>query len=109
MNKENKLSYEDFCGTNCRRLYFVDWRGVSREILRIDCNGKSDDDIRAEAFKKMHEFCEERNFTIYYTRSWNADGMTIYDVGSHTEFFHLVPELEWKGRKDAGTENNCNQ
>ena len=40
-----------------------------------------------ESFKIFREFCTERNFKIYYVRSWSPNGKTIYDVGSHTEFF----------------------
>ena len=35
-------------------------------------------------------------FVRYYTRTWEEDGMTKIDVGSHTEFFY------WEG-KDAET------
>lgn len=38
------------------------------------------------------------NYKIYYTRYWNTDDNgkfhRIYDVGSHTEFFHLIDEGE---------------
>ena len=43
-----------------------------------------------DAMKEIHKFCEDRNFKIYYTRSWrNKDGLKVFDVGSHTEFFYL--------------------
>lgn len=42
-----------------------------------------------EAVKAIHEFCDERNFHIYYTRIWVADGEKWFDVGSHTEYFCL--------------------
>ena len=46
-----------------------------------------------ESFKIMREFCEERNFKIYYVRSWcRPDGEKYYDVGSHTEFFVEIEE-----------------
>lgn len=37
------------------------------------------------------------NYKIYYTRYWNVDEERfhrVYDVGSHTEFFHLIEEEE---------------
>lgn len=41
-----------------------------------------------ESWKMIHGFCDERNFKIYYVRSWNTEnGEKHYDVGSHTEFF----------------------
>lgn len=43
-----------------------------------------------EAWKYIHQFCKERNFKIYYVRGWMDNNNRItYDVGSHTEFFHL--------------------
>ena len=40
-----------------------------------------------------HAFCDERNFRIYYVRSWiTPKGEKYYDVGSHTEFFVEVNE-----------------
>ena len=37
-------------------------------------------------------FCNERNFTIYYYRTWERDNVKVFDVGSHTEFFYLKEE-----------------
>lgn len=39
------------------------------------------------------------NYKIYYTRYWDNDNNNgklhrTYDVGSHTEFFHLIDEGE---------------
>lgn len=33
------------------------------------------------------------NFKIYYIRTWVDNGVEIYDVGSHTEFFHVIPNF----------------
>lgn len=40
----------------------------------------------------IRAFCEERDFHIYYIRSWEHDD-TCYDVGSHTEFFRVRPAI----------------
>lgn len=74
----------------------------TREIAKIndlhnDGTPKSDQEIMSEAQKLIHAFCDERNFKIYYVRVWNADGKTVFDVGSHTEFFHLIPEVNFSG------------
>jgi hypothetical protein len=46
-----------------------------------------------EVMREIYKFCENHNFKIYYVRSWeHYIGETYrktYDVGSHTEFFHL--------------------
>lgn len=41
-----------------------------------------------ESSKIYHKFCADRNFHIYYVRSWTTkNGERYYDVGSHTEYF----------------------
>ena len=45
-----------------------------------------------ESWDIIHKFCEERNFKIYYVRTWTTNGEKKYDVGSHTEFFIEVEE-----------------
>ena len=47
-----------------------------------------------EALALINAFCEDRSFRIYYTRIWNRDDTTIFDVGSHTEFFYLTPKID---------------
>lgn len=64
------------------KLYFENSYGEERIIAEVKDEN--------EAFKEINKFCEERNFKIYYVRSWMKDGRKIYDVGSHTEFFHLA-------------------
>lgn len=64
------------------KLYFENSYGEERVIAEVA--------NEQEAFKEIHKFCEERNFKIYYTRSWMVDGRKKYDVGSHTEFFYLA-------------------
>lgn len=70
----------------------------TREIAKLydhDRGGraKTDAEILSEAMLHIKAFTSEHNFKIYYTRIWNADGETIFDVGSYTEFFHLIPEV----------------
>ncbi|OUO16205.1 hypothetical protein [Flavonifractor sp. An4] len=74
--------------------------GRTREIAKIydydrDGRAKTDKEIRSEAMLHIRAFAAERNFKIYYVRIWNKDGVTVFDVGSHTEFFHLIPEVNW--------------
>lgn len=83
------------------KLYFVNSKRVSREIMSLDGTHMTDAQIRKVAFAKMNEFCDERNFKIYYVRSWNEPGRTVFDVGSHTEFFHLVPEVKFEAEKET--------
>lgn len=77
------------------------------EINDLDDSGqpKSEQDILDEAYLLIHAFCAERNFKIYYFRTWNRNGTTIFDVGSHTEFFHLTPAVNFCGDTERGTQN----
>ena len=64
------------------KLYFENSKGKRRIISKP----KTEED----AFEFIHAFCEERDFRIYYTRTWrDKDGLKVFDVGSHTEFFLL--------------------
>ena len=47
-----------------------------------------------ESFKEINKFCDERNFEIYYIRSWIIGNRKKYDVGSWSEFFYLELEDE---------------
>lgn len=64
------------------KLYFENSYGEKRII--------SEPETEQEAMKEIHKFCDDRNFKIYYTRSWNTeDGLKKFDVGSWSEFFYL--------------------
>ena len=50
---------------------------------------------RQDAFKVINKFLSDHNYKSYYTRTWFADDnkkKEIVDVGSHSEFFHIVKE-----------------
>lgn len=68
-------------------------RGRQRRIGHINSGGKTYVDIEREAMAMMKEFCDERNFKIYYYRKWNRDGESCFDVGSHTELFLVKPAI----------------
>lgn len=69
------------------KLYFENSMGERRLI--------AEPTTEEEANKEIHKFCENRNFKIYYTRSWrDDDGLKVFDVGSHTEFFYLDDKNE---------------
>ena len=64
------------------KLYFKNSHGERRII--------AEPETEEEAYKEMRKFCEDRNFKIYYIRSWmTSDGLKKFDVGSWTEFFYL--------------------
>ena len=62
-----------------RNLYFIDSYGQYR-ILE-----PSIEKNRVSAAIKS--FLDDHGFKSYYTRIWETKEGTMYDVGSHTEFF----------------------
>lgn len=62
-----------------RTIYFIDRFGDYR-VIKENVTEK-------EARELIAEFLEAYEFKSYYTRSWNTDEGTMYDVGSHSEFF----------------------
>lgn len=94
-------------------LIFKGSRGNKKKIAIIKDQHdtgqtKTDQEIMSEAEKLISTFCSDHNFKVYYTRVWNSDGKTIFDVGSHTEFFHLIPAVDFTHHKqeEAGDDNN---
>ena len=64
------------------KLYFKNGRGERRLI--------AEPKTHEEVTKEINKFCSDRNFHIYYTRTWvGGDGLKVFDVGSHFEFFYL--------------------
>lgn len=76
------------------KLYFRNSRNMMREIAVIDEDPHTHEEIYNAAIKKIIKFCNDNNpnFKIYYIRTWTEkiEGvmMTVFDVGSHTEFFY---------------------
>lgn len=67
------------------KLYFED-RYERRRLI-----GEPNND--AESWKMIKGFCDERNFSIPYVRTWVTEsGEKWYDVSSHSEFFVEISE-----------------
>lgn len=64
-----------------KKVFFKNSKGVKREIAEVE--------NLTEAYDKINEFCSERKFEIFYTRSWKRGETIIVDVGSYTEFFYI--------------------
>ena len=69
-------------------LWFENQLGDIRKIAQ--CANKE------EVYREINNFIDKANakkpygtapFKSYYFRSWEQDGKTWYDVGSHSEFF----------------------
>ena len=75
------------------KLFFENSQGNRREIAsnisREDCG------------KEIQKFIQDHNkgkpkdkkFHSYYTRTWEENGETVFDVGSHTEFFYWSSKI----------------
>lgn len=69
------------------KLVFQNANGHERVVANVETTD--------DAYSEIKKFCRERDFHIYYTRIWqDEDGVTVFDVGSHTEFFKLYPDNE---------------
>lgn len=80
------------------QLFFKNSQGQMREIVKLDDYNLTNGELFNAAMSEIEAFCSERNFKIHYTRLWNTkqndSDMTVFDVGSHTEFFYLDPPLD---------------
>lgn len=64
------------------KLYFENSYGERRVI--------AEPATEEAAMREIRKFCEDRNFKIYYTRSWmTSDGLKKIDCGSWSEFFYI--------------------
>lgn len=67
------------------KLVFQNSQGHERTIADVETGD--------EAYSEIKNFCNERNFHIYYVRVWqDSDGATVYDVGAWNEKFRLIKE-----------------
>ena len=71
-----------------RKLFFKDGKYVSI-VQTLDAN-MSDEEARHVAFAAINKHCKEENEPVYYVRMWNNETATMFDFGSHSEFFMLV-------------------
>lgn len=64
-------------------LYFINSKQERQLITAYSSASRAISDIR--------KFVQRKNpgFQIYYTRCWETEEGTMYDIGSHTEFFLL--------------------
>jgi tricorn protease-like protein len=82
------------------QVLFANTQGEIREIGSFDSTGLTGHQIYTRALKFIRDFCKDRNFHTFYTRYWTQDGKTIVDVGSHSEFFHIVPALDFETQEN---------
>lgn len=76
-------------------LFFEDHYGNMRKIA--DCRTSAEVSFAIDKFIKEANARKPKNakpFVRHYTRYWEEDGMRIYDVGSHSEFFKVRLPLD---------------
>ena len=74
-------------------LDFENGVGQRRLVSVFSVEDADHSDVFREAMGSIHSFCAERGYRIPYVRNWNQDHATVFDVGSHTEFFYLHPAI----------------
>lgn len=62
-----------------RNLYFIRSNGEYKLLAENVTN--------SQALMKINQFLDEHKFKSYYKRTWETTSGTMFDVGSHTEFF----------------------
>ena len=83
-------------------LFFENSKGKHRVIAEVE-------NIK-EAHQEINKFCQEHNYTSYYTRMWieqkatdhDIDGecwQVTFDVGSWSEFFVLFFDTEQQAKE----------
>ena len=76
--------------------------GELRTIAEIP-DDVTDDVAFQLATDEIKKFCQDRNFSIHYMRTWNvvrdveenSPQVTQIDVGSHCEFFYISPAIDF--------------
>lgn len=68
-----------------KNLYFIRSNGEKR-LVRENIDPET-----AMGYINEYTHSLNPNYKIYYVRSWESEEGTMYDIGSHTEFF-LVGE-----------------
>ena len=71
------------------KVLFENSKGQTREIAKVKTT--------EQAYEEINKFCSERNYEIRLMREWKKDNVTIVDVGSYTEFFHIVEDIVSNG------------
>ena len=64
-------------------LYFIRSNGEKRLVR------ENIDPDKAMGYISEYTHSLNPNYKIYYVRSWDKDNGTMYDIGSHTEFFFV--------------------
>lgn len=69
------------------KLFFENSQGIRREIANNI--GKEDCSYEINKFINEHNKGKpkDKKFKSYYTRTWEENGETYFDVGSWTEYF----------------------
>lgn len=76
------------------KIFSLEFENSSGERLRfgsIDGTGMTQEELDDAAIREISCFCEDKSYKIPYIRYWVRAGTTVFDVGSHTEFFYLTP------------------
>lgn len=73
------------------KLLFEDSRGALRDLKEF--SAIDEDTAISEAMRSIRVFLDEHDYKSFYTRYYKeTDGRVVFDVGSWSEFFHLVPQ-----------------
>ena len=77
-------------------LFFQDWQGNLHQIGAVNGTNREEQEVIDILWKQIGTYIKEElgNRQIWYYNIWNADGFTIVDFGSHSEFFKIKPAID---------------
>lgn len=75
-------------------IYFENSYGNICQIHEGNCTNSS------QVMARITEFCDKHRYKIPYSRFYNVDDkrlgrVTCIDVGSHSEFFYVAPQMNF--------------
>ena len=71
------------------KLFFKDSWGNKRVIAECDTFEEANREIDKFVADCNKKWPNKTPFKRYYTRIWNEDGYSVFDIGSHSEYFYF--------------------
>lgn len=70
------------------KLFFENSQGLRREIASDIKRDECENEIRKFIDAHNKGKPKDKKFKSYYTRTWEENGETVFDVGSWSEYFY---------------------
>ena len=79
-------------------LFFEDYDGNLHQIGYVDGTGMEEQDVIDGLWKQINAWLSEHRpeRKVFYYNIFNTNGFTVVDFGSHTEFFKILPTVNFR-------------